>query len=391
MLVRYTGILVSLSHESAMRILSEVTRNSYDDQLAYDVTLDDRLHLHDRFTPFSPGPFGRVAVEAWKRIANIGLATLILEDLLHGFPFKVPETAKSLALEKVKDPWDIVKSPLITNAHLIAELWEAGSLDAGDVERMQRSPARLLEKRFESELPEICAAVARKRIQGQQPACTEPTDSQSFSESVVNSERSQWHGNPKWEFFYALHSAVEGGESFDKAFREKHRNLYEQYKRTEMSLAECIELVKMGETRESGERAATQRPESRALRFPRFRPFRRKEEAPAAVEESSAPESDLRISYTIHGMDTEWFQKWLGRLAEWEQRAINNRLKSAAAGNFGDYTRLRGAGKLWEFRFHGGAGQRLFFQFEGKNEIRLLEAGSKDEQDLKIDNLRRTL
>lgn len=411
-LVRYTGIHASLSHDDAMRLLPEVTRPFYSDQISFQVLAVKmpgaparssalskghsqqgevegwKLDLQERFTPWWDGPFGKAAAEAWKMVADLGLSTLILEDLLHELPFKVPEMAKAQALEKVREPWDIVDSPLIRNAQAIEELWEAGSLDTEDVERLLKKPARLLDRKFESELIEICAAVARKRSRSQQPAHAGKVELKPFSADFVNSERPLWHGNPKKEFRFGLSSVAPAGEVGTKAFEEKLDALYERYKRTDLTWSECLEIVRAGGSIESAERAASQRPESRGLRFPSFRPFRRREAPRTAVEESNTPERERPEKYTIHGMDTDWFKKWLAGLSKNEQDRVKTRLACAAEGRFRDYTQLRGAGKLWEFRFQDKAGQRLYFQFEGDGVIRLKGAGKKDDQKIIIDRLR---
>lgn len=77
------------------------------------------------------------------------------------------------------------------------------------------------------------------------------------------------------------------------------------------------------------------------------------------------------------------FDKWKRKLDISVRARIQARLMRVASGNLGDYDSV-GNG-VFEFRFHFGAGHRVYFGFDEGEIILLLYGGSKRKQSKDIE------
>jgi putative addiction module killer protein len=194
-------------------------------------------------------------------------------------------------------------------------------------------------------------------------------------------------GNPKWEFYMAIHSACPD-VPFDSSFRERHAALYRVYRNTAITLRECIDLVREGADAEN--RFVSEQTDlsvslpSRSIGSPADITAMR--EVSSHVDD--ATESRLEQAYTITGTEAHWFERWKAGLDKSYRQLVERRLERVESGNFGDWRRLQGASALCELRFHRGEGQRIYFRFTGPNSIELVDAGSKGEQSQILVRLR---
>lgn len=76
------------------------------------------------------------------------------------------------------------------------------------------------------------------------------------------------------------------------------------------------------------------------------------------------------------------FDEWFNQLDINIQVRIDARLDRISLGNFGDYKTIEDG--IFEFRFHFGAGYRVYYGLDGKNIIILLTGGSKKRQNKDI-------
>ena len=82
------------------------------------------------------------------------------------------------------------------------------------------------------------------------------------------------------------------------------------------------------------------------------------------------------------------FEEWLDNFKDLRTRTrIKARLDRLLSGNFGD-TKLVDTG-VWEFRFHFGAGYRVYFGLDGVVLVLLLWGGDKSTQDADIERARK--
>lgn len=73
------------------------------------------------------------------------------------------------------------------------------------------------------------------------------------------------------------------------------------------------------------------------------------------------------------------FSVWLKNQNSEIKTRINRRLERMANGNLGDFKSV--GEKVFEIRFHFGAGYRVYFSFNGEEIILLLLGGDKSSQE----------
>jgi len=77
------------------------------------------------------------------------------------------------------------------------------------------------------------------------------------------------------------------------------------------------------------------------------------------------------------------FKEWKNKLDVTVKARIQARIMRVSKGNLGDYYPVRNG--VFEFRFHFGAGPRVYFGFDGDEIILLLCGGIKSGQSKDID------
>lgn len=370
------------SYESArmlLEILSPKTRkNEFSLKTEGSVTV-----IIDRFCPASDGPLGAAAAAAWQQMSKIALASVVLEDLLSGLPFQISEDIKRRAIERsIADkgsPWAIADSRLVKNARALHELYESGKLSQKGLAVAINNRDTMFSQYIEVAVGDIEHTQTTKAKQGasaqaSEPVAEEPTATSRAAESCI--------GNPKWEFYRAIHSA-QPDQPFNSNFRQQHSALYRIYRTTDISLQECVDLVRQGADAEARfVRIEEKKQQQQQLVMPQANKYSPPATAEADEEADAALESSIEAPYTITG-DTELLQSsWFQGLDATYKKLVENRLARVKEGNFGHWRRLELEGvAVCELQFHRGAGQRVYFRFTGPNSIELLDAGSKGDQE----------
>ena len=343
------------------------------------------IFVHDRFSPGSDGPLGKAATDAWQRMSHISLAAVLLEDLLPQFPFPMDDSGKRVAIERALAPrgasaWDIADSPLLKNAQDLNELYEAGVVSEDVVKVLVGNSEALLHTDLKNQIAEIEHAVARKAARRRSVAVDQGTTHERPATTHDTEDNSRGaEGNPKWEFYRAIHSA-RPEETFDKDFREKYAPLYRLYRSSNIPLQECIDIARADAaipTTYIGSHAPAEGSLPRRLPTWLGRSSHSPED-PADTERNH--DSDLAERYTVTGTEQSWFQEWRSALDHISKQIVDRRLARVAEGNFGDWRKIAMGGAYHELRIHYGAGQRLYYRFTSSSSIEIVAAGSKAEQ-----------
>jgi putative addiction module killer protein len=376
--LKLSGFTGSFSYESAQLVLQALSPERRRD--VFSVMIDGREGaITDRFSPASDGPLGTAASAAWRQMAKIALASVLLEDLLSVVPFQFPPEIKSEAISKVVagtvSPWAIAESRLVKNARELSELYDAGKVSDQVLGTVIKSREAMFSSSIERVVDDIEYARASK---ARKVAAVQASDVASQTVTTTRSDAAIRIGNPKWEFYTAIHSA-RPDEAFDSGFRQQHAALYRIYRTTNISLQDCVDLVRKGSEAEA--RFVSELKEQQLLLPPR------PESAASSAERVGATQADTSVElescldepYTIEGQQALLASDWFKKLGPDYKKAIPERLRRVAEGNFGDWKRLQGVDAC-ELRFEHGEGQRIYFRFTGPNSIELLDAGPKGEQ-----------
>jgi putative addiction module killer protein len=375
----------AFSHASAFAVLEKLRPAQY--RKVFSGHFEGReFVMLDRFSPASDGPLGEAAAVAWKRMASIALATVVLEDLLSVCSFPVSDVVKQKAIStllsrQAAEPWQISDSRLVHNVWYLQELSLAGEITPEVLSVLAASKSALLGNSIQTEVDDLQFTQAKKR---QAQASALPVPAKPIPNPSTDREYSNMHGNPKWEFYMAIHSACPD-LPFDRTFREHHAALYRVYRKTAITLRECIDLVRQGVEAEN--RFVSEQTISGALLPPRDA-FEVSGLEPSP-EAEDALDSQLDGVYTISGLGEPWFEKWKEGLDKSYRELVEGRLERVENANFGDWRRLQGIPGLCELRFHRGQGERIYFRFTGPNSIELVDAGPKGEQSQILSRLRK--
>lgn len=385
--IKLSGFMGSFSYESARLLLESLGPETRRDVFSFS-NHGREAAIDDRFSPASDGPLGTAAAAAWQQMAKIALASAVLEDLLSGLPFQISSDIKSEAISKAvagkASPWVIADSRLVDNACELHELYEAGKISDQTLAVAIKSRDAMFSQSIERVVGDIEHAQASK---AKKAAAIHASGEVAKNATPTPSEAASRVGNPKWEFYAALHSA-RPDEPFDGAFRQQHSALYRIYRTTNISLQDCVDLVRKGGDAEA--RFVSEIKEQQLSMPPR--PEQAASIADGRVSKQShadeALESSIEERYTIEGhqalLTSEWFQ---GLDKDYQER-VEARLQRVINGNFGDWRSLTDL-PMSELRFrHRNNAQRVYFRFTGPNSIELLGAGSKGDQDHILSRLR---
>jgi putative addiction module killer protein len=387
-ILEFSSFSGSFSYASAHTLLNELKPSQYRDFFSVR-SQGQEVFMLDRFSPASDGPLGKAAATAWEKMAKIALATVVLEDVLSVCSFPVGDAVKQKAIatllsKRDADPWEIANSLLVQNARYLEDLSLAGTIAPEILSTVAASKDALLSNRLASVVDDLQFTHAKK-LDARSAASSAPTMREKSAD--VGAEHTTMRGNPKWEFYMAIHSACPD-VPFDSSFRERHAALYRVYRNTAITLRECIDLVREGADAEN--RFVSEQTDlsvslpSRSIGSPADITAMR--EVSSHVDD--ATESRLEQAYTITGTEAHWFERWKAGLDKSYRQLVERRLERVESGNFGDWRRLQGASALCELRFHRGEGQRIYFRFTGPNSIELVDAGSKGEQSQILVRLR---
>lgn len=381
-----SGFTGSFSYESSRILLESLSPETRRDEFSF-VNHGRETSITDRFSPASDGPLGTAAAAAWQQMAKIALASAVLEDLLSGLPFQISPDIKSEAISKAiagkASPWAIADSRVVENARELHELYETGKISDKALAVAIKSRDAMFSQSIERVVGDIEYAQASK---AKKAAAMHASGEVAKNATPKPSEAASHIGNPKWEFYAAIHSA-RPDEPFDGAFRQQHSALYRIYRTTNISLQDCVDLVRKGGDAEA--RFVSEIKEQQLSMPPR--PEQAASIAEGGVSKQShadeALESSIEERYTIEGHQALLTSEWFQGLDATYQNIVEKRLERVMGGNFGDWRRLEGVSAC-ELRFHRGTGQRVYFRFTGPNSIELLDAGPKSEQDRILSRLR---
>jgi putative addiction module killer protein len=381
-----SGFTGSLSYESSRLLLESLSPEKRRDEFSF-VTHCGETSIPDRFSPASDGPLGTAAAAAWQQMAKIALASVVLEDLLSGLPFQISPDIKSEAISKAiagkASRWAIADSRVVENARELLELYDAGKISDKALAVAIKSRDAMFSQSIERVVGDIEHAQASK---ANKVSAIHASGKVAQNATVRPSEAESHIGNPKWEFYAAIHSA-RPDEPFDNAFRQQHSALYRIYRTTEISLQDCVDLVRKGGDAEA--RFVSEMKEQQLSMPPR--PEQTASIAEGGVSKQAHADETLESSieepYTIEGHQALLTSEWFQGLDATYQNLLEKRLERVMRGNFGDWRRLEGVSAC-ELRFHRGTGQRVYFRFTGPNSIELLDAGPKSEQDRILSRLR---
>jgi putative addiction module killer protein len=384
----------SVSYAAGTKLLRALEPVEYDKHFSV-TTKGSEVLVHDRFSPASHGPLGKAAAAAWEKMLKIALAAMIVEDLLPPLPTEISDQVKRETIERALSklsgsPWDVANSVLIRNARLVHELLEAGEISSEVAGLVLQDSKALLRNDLAGKIDDIQHALLsrRERRDRQVERSIKSDDTTTLARERSSGEDTVIQaGNPKWEFYRAIHCA-RPELPFDKAFREKFSELYRIYRTSNISLQECIEIVRNDAAipdQYIGSFAAVAGSfggeASRVNYVPTV------DSAPSIAAHQPA-DGDLIEPCTIEGADKEWFAKWQGTLDPISRRIVERRLERAKQGNFGDWRKLSAVQGHYELRIHYGEGQRIYYKHTGLNSIEIVAAGSKGEQDKILAQLR---
>ena len=78
------------------------------------------------------------------------------------------------------------------------------------------------------------------------------------------------------------------------------------------------------------------------------------------------------------------FIEWLDGLDDVERSLVKMRMDRLRVGNFGDIKPIKNGQGIWELRFYGGPGYRIYFGKKGACLVILLVGGDKGSQSRDI-------
>lgn len=344
--------------------------------------------IPDKFNPASRGPLGAAALTAFAESLSLLLKSAILEDTLSDLSrsteFRDAHTnptfnpVKLQTVRAATSPWDILQSPLVENFCALVELTEASVLSPRTVERVLNKPTFFLQPpdEFGKIVADMNATLSQKELNKQAAAHHSAGTFLSGAKPALD----QINLTERQRFFRALEGAKPNGMGFSDFCRE-YRELYAAFKKGRVTQVDCLDLVR------EGKREAPLLPGKLDWTASVVTPCLPQTEAPP-LNQQEIPEAE---TYEIMGCDSKWFEKWLSKLSVEDQKQIETRLEKARMGIFTDKNQLVRDHRLFEFRFHRGAGNRIFFAFTDESTITLLAAGSKQEQERLIDTAIRRL